>query len=726
MSPNNLRRVPMQCPRGRFVCLAGNSCQRMKQNAPGDMSEEGFVFSHEGAVCLSNLHRLGARRQPFAARNQQPIPTLRQQKYKSLYSTINVGDEPLKTLKLSNTRWLSIAPCVQRLLQQYEELKLHFQVARDEERNYTADLLYQIGYRRQRNSESGEGTVQKLINGAAKRGEEEAANKYEQLQSLSSLSPSIVLGQAKLKLQDLSFLSLYDGNVAILEEQWNRMSVMQWPHADDKDTEGFWINIAYHKDASGENDFAELSMFILSLLALPFSNASTVLSRYLNPVDNVWAAMSKCMRQDHTHNRVAVAPSKMADPKDGVMLAYRHFMTNEYGLQLNQPVTQLKKLDERNQIQILAIGKENTKPTKAFLLIGQTGAGKTCLINAMINYIMKVKFEDNSRYTVKDEIGTMPKSKTESQTEFVTGYLIYQQPGMAVDCNYLIIDTPGLGDTRGREQQQRIKKQMEIFLTDETFDISELHCLGFVVNGTINRSHAYLKEIVMEFESLFGNDTIKITKILATHTDDDTPAVSKVLEDINIKADKLYTFDNGVLYCSNQGKKARLSQMQWEILTGKYEEFFEDMLVAKPCSLRLCKEAIKEKMNLERSLLMLKMHIDNKVKALLQCRNKRKLYEEYYTAMRCNEEFEGEETITVKERFPINGRFTHAHNCPACEQTCVYPCTTFKSAFCSCPSGNKACDFCPCSKNDHKKEGKNNQKQTRKKTCYKRRDERQI
>ncbi|XP_063590065.1 uncharacterized protein LOC134766967 [Penaeus indicus] len=396
----------------------------------------------------------------------------------------------------------------------------------------------------------------------------------------------------------------------------------------------------------------------------------------------------------------------MADPKDGVMLAYRHFMTNEYGLQLNQPVTQLKKLDERNQIQILAIGKENTKPTKAFLLIGQTGAGKTCLINAMINYIMKVKFEDNSRYTVKDEIGTMPKSKTESQTEFVTGYLIYQQPGMAVDCNYLIIDTPGLGDTRGREQQQRIKKQMEVFLTDETFDISELHCLGFVVNGTINRSHAYLKEIVMEFESLFGNDTIKITKILATHTDDDTPAVSKVLEDINIKADKLYTFDNGVLYCSNQGKKARLSQMQWEILTGKYEEFFEDMLVAKPCSLRLCKEAIKEKMNLERSLLMLKMHIDNKVKALLQCRNKRKLYEEYYTAMRCNEEFEGEETITVKERFPINGRFTHAHNCPACEQTCVYPCTTFKSAFCSCPSGNKACDFCPCSKNDHKKEGK--------------------
>ena len=72
--------------------------------------------------------------------------TLRLQKYKSLYCSINIGDEPLKILKLSNSRWLSIAPCMQRLLQQYEELKLHFEVARDEERNYTADLLYQMYY----------------------------------------------------------------------------------------------------------------------------------------------------------------------------------------------------------------------------------------------------------------------------------------------------------------------------------------------------------------------------------------------------------------------------------------------------------------------------------------------------------------------------------------------------------------------------------------------------
>ena len=36
----------------------------------------------------------------------------------------------------------------------------------------------------------------------------------------------------------------------------------------------FWVGVANHKDASGENDFSELSDFILSMLALLFSNSA--------------------------------------------------------------------------------------------------------------------------------------------------------------------------------------------------------------------------------------------------------------------------------------------------------------------------------------------------------------------------------------------------------------------------------------------------------------------
>ncbi|KAK3892503.1 hypothetical protein Pcinc_003734 [Petrolisthes cinctipes] len=70
--------------------------------------------------------------------------TLRQQKYAQLYSTINVGEQPLKLQQLSETRWLAIAPCLTRVLQQYDELKLHFEISKHEEMNYTADLLHQM------------------------------------------------------------------------------------------------------------------------------------------------------------------------------------------------------------------------------------------------------------------------------------------------------------------------------------------------------------------------------------------------------------------------------------------------------------------------------------------------------------------------------------------------------------------------------------------------------
>lgn len=61
--------------------------------------------------------------------------TLRQQNYKQLNETINVGEAPLKILQLSDTRWLAVSACLNRVLDQYEELRLHFQLAKDKDRS---------------------------------------------------------------------------------------------------------------------------------------------------------------------------------------------------------------------------------------------------------------------------------------------------------------------------------------------------------------------------------------------------------------------------------------------------------------------------------------------------------------------------------------------------------------------------------------------------------------
>ena len=70
--------------------------------------------------------------------------TARQTAYQQIFAAINNGATPLKIIAPSGTRWLSMYQCVNRILTQWDELKLHFQVAKNRERCYNAELLYQM------------------------------------------------------------------------------------------------------------------------------------------------------------------------------------------------------------------------------------------------------------------------------------------------------------------------------------------------------------------------------------------------------------------------------------------------------------------------------------------------------------------------------------------------------------------------------------------------------
>jgi len=70
--------------------------------------------------------------------------TERQEQYKILFKALNDGLHPLKILQIAATRWLSIANAVQRILQQWLELKTHFQLKRTSDKCYTAELLYNM------------------------------------------------------------------------------------------------------------------------------------------------------------------------------------------------------------------------------------------------------------------------------------------------------------------------------------------------------------------------------------------------------------------------------------------------------------------------------------------------------------------------------------------------------------------------------------------------------
>ena len=76
-------------------------------------------------------------------------------------------------------------------------------------------------------------------------------------------------------VDELSFLGLFQGNRYDLQRQWDNVSAVDWPQRyEATEVEKFWSDVLQHTDAAGEHVFGTLALFVLSLLALPFSNAS--------------------------------------------------------------------------------------------------------------------------------------------------------------------------------------------------------------------------------------------------------------------------------------------------------------------------------------------------------------------------------------------------------------------------------------------------------------------
>lgn len=89
------------------------------------------------------------------------------------------------------------------------------------------------------------------------------------------------------------------------------------------------------------------------------------------------------------------------------------------------------------------------------MVCGQTGAGKTTMINSYINILLGVEFFDPFRFKIIDERG-LNASPCGSTTSSITIYHIpsswikkarFNENGIPYCIN--IIDSPGFADTRG-------------------------------------------------------------------------------------------------------------------------------------------------------------------------------------------------------------------------------------------------------------------------------------
>lgn len=103
--------------------------------------------SHSLHLCAEKAAELLPRQLEFLVReahNWFSYSPKRVDYYKTLYETINNNKDPKKIQGLSGTRWLARYQAVCTILEQWDELKLLFSIAKSEDKCFMAEQLYDI------------------------------------------------------------------------------------------------------------------------------------------------------------------------------------------------------------------------------------------------------------------------------------------------------------------------------------------------------------------------------------------------------------------------------------------------------------------------------------------------------------------------------------------------------------------------------------------------------
>ncbi|KAM9338649.1 uncharacterized protein ABDE67_018194 [Symphorus nematophorus] len=363
---------------------------------------------------------------------------------------------------------------------------------------------------------------------------------------------------------------------------------------------------------------------------------------------------------------------------------YDH-ITSKVLIQSGSPaVYQLKpKKENIGTVKRMTVGEKNVnKINKTILLVGETGTGKSTLINALVNYAMGVKWEDDVWFEI---VENEKRSQSESQTSDVIVYQIFGFEDKTLPYSLTIIDTPGYGDTRGIELDVIVRqKLLDLFRSED--GVHEITAVGLVLKASDNRVSDRLRYIFDSVASLFGKNIEENIVALITHSDGLKPKNAlKALEVANIKCAKdekkqpiHFLFNNSQNTERTEENNVALKSA-WDLTTNKMAKFTNFLKKTTPQHLLTTVEVLKERIRLTACIHNLQERIDLTEQKQREIKKTREAVKKHEEELKNNEKFtvEVEEVYKVKE--PISSGmwglafFTGALCCTVCEENCHYP-----------------------------------------------------
>ncbi|WAQ96193.1 hypothetical protein MAR_028883 [Mya arenaria] len=315
---------------------------------------------------------------------------------------------------------------------------------------------------------------------------------------------------------------------------------------------------------------------------------------------------------------------------------------------------------------------------KYIMMIGETGTGKSTLVDGIANYVMGVNWQDPFRFSIVNLEDEEKKKKTNqalSQTEWITCYTIYPAKGSRLQYTIHIIDTPGFGDTRGIDRDQEIVQQIkELFSEKEPKGVLSIDAVCFLIKAPDARLTPIQSYIFQQIMSLFGKDIEENICSLVTFADGLDPPVFAALKESGLPFGKRFTFNNSGLFAKNKDIECTcLSPMFWDMGMKSFSNFFHYIDDLPTKSLQLTTDVLNERCRLEMTVVNLQPKIDVGLHKIHQLKGEIRFFEENKAIIADNKDFTYFTTSThqVKKDLP---RGQHVTNCTHCHFTCHQNC----------------------------------------------------
>ena len=300
--------------------------------------------------------------------------------------------------------------------------------------------------------------------------------------------------------------------------------------------------------------------------------------------------------------------------------------------------------------------------------MGEIGSGKTTLLDAFVNYLADMNYDDPWRYKLVDENDI--KDVPPGQSNMITSYYVNYQRNDGKEINIKIIDTPGLGDTKGVQQNNLIIKQLEEFLkTTLELDYILVTVKSYTTRWT--QSSQYFYDRIQE---IFGKDAKDRFMLMCTFSDGQKPLAIETLEG-KFPYENYFCFNNSALYEPPELANSN-TKFFWKLGMDNVKKFF-DMILKNdypPLSLKLTKQVLSKRNLLFDSAINLQKRVNQRFKMFHESRVLLENIKKNKDLIEENRLFKTKLMLKVPRTVKLNDAYQYCINCnQMCCQDCKWP-----------------------------------------------------